>query len=82
MLLQYLLIQKNWLTNRINFPGYSPDGYDSQNHTYGIVGTYTVTVEAKSLLQTKSATYTIVCEEKVTENFDLTSTFPQDFDIC
>lgn len=63
----------------INVVGFSPDGYDSKLHIYTAINTYTVTVEAKSSLETKTATYTIYCEEKVTDNFLFTSNFPQDY---
>ncbi|XP_061175461.1 uncharacterized protein LOC133184410 [Saccostrea echinata] len=71
-------IEGTW-TPYQNRMGSSPDGFDSKLYTYTTIGSDTIQVEAKSALETKTATYTIFCEEKVTDNFQLTSTFPQDF---
>ncbi|XP_069123973.1 polycystin family receptor for egg jelly-like isoform X2 [Argopecten irradians] len=59
--------------------GVSPNGVDTFTATYSTVGNYTITVTAVSLLETKSQTYIIVCQSKITENYVFVTDHPQEF---
>ena len=62
-----------------SFSGVSPNGYDSKFHTFNVLGNQLIKVTARSALQTIETTYTITCQEKVTNGFVLSTNHPQDF---
>ncbi|XP_060063521.1 uncharacterized protein LOC132543982 [Ylistrum balloti] len=62
-----------------NRAGISPKGKDTFTATYTAVGNYTITVQATSRMETKTQTYEIVCQTKVTDNFVLVTAHPQEF---
>ncbi|XP_033750161.1 uncharacterized protein LOC117334568 isoform X2 [Pecten maximus] len=62
-----------------NRAGVSPNGVDTFTATYTTVGNYTITVTAQSRLETKTQTYVIVCQSKVTDNFVFVTDHPQEF---
>ncbi|CAC5393551.1 unnamed protein product [Mytilus coruscus] len=64
--------------NRI---GVSPSELDTKVATYSTEGTHTITITAKSTMETIVTTKDIICQKKITIDPDVTSNHPQNFNL-